>query len=228
MEEELTLDLKDLFLTLRKRWYIIVAITLVATIVSGVISFFVIKPTYESRTSIFIGKDLSQENSEYTSNDIAMYQKLMKTYATIAKTEDVVAEAIEIGAFEELTVKDFLEVITVTPQADTQILDIKVKNGDPEIAQEMVQALSQAFFEKASEIYPNGNINILDTPKVPENPVSPNKKLNIAIAFLLGGMVSVGIVFLMEYMDSTIKREEELSRLLEIPVIGLIPDHELE
>lgn len=225
MDEELTLDLKDLVITLGKRWYIIVGITLIATIASIVISFFVIKPTYESRTSIFIGKDLSQENSEYTSNDIAMYQKLIKTYATIAKTEDVVSEAIAIGNFD-LTTAEYLEAITVTPQADTQILDITVKSGDPIIAQQMVEALSEAFFQKAAEVYPNGNISILDTPKVPEKPVSPNKKLNVAIAFLLGGMVSVGIVFLMEYMDSTVKREEELAKILDVPVIGLIPDHE--
>ena len=59
--------------------------------------------------------------------------------------------------------------------------------------------------------------------KVPENPVSPNKKLNIAIAFLLGLMVSVGLSFLLEFLDNTYKNKEQLEKDLEIPVIGAIP-----
>ena len=54
--------------------------------------------------------------------------------------------------------------------------------------------------------------------------VSPNKKMNIAIAFLLGLMVSLGLVFLLEYLDNTYKNKEQLEKELDIPVIGVIPD----
>ena len=58
---------------------------------------------------------------------------------------------------------------------------------------------------------------------MPEKPVSPNKKMNIAIAFLLGLMVSVGLVFLLEYLDNTYKTKEQLEKELELPVLGVIP-----
>ena len=47
--------------------------------------------------------------------------------------------------------------------------------------------------------------------------------MNIAIAFLLGLMVSVGLVFLLEYLDNTFKTKENLERELDIPVLGIIP-----
>ena len=59
-----------------------------------------------------------------------------------------------------------------------------------------------------------------------KNPVSPNKKMNIAIAFLLGLMVSVGLVFLLEYLDNTYKNKDQLEKELGIPVLGAIPDIE--
>ena len=62
--------------------------------------------------------------------------------------------------------------------------------------------------------------------ELPENPVSPNKKMNIAIAFLLGLMVSVGLVFLLEYLDNTYKNKDQLEKELGIPVLGAIPDIE--
>ena len=48
--------------------------------------------------------------------------------------------------------------------------------------------------------------------------------MNIAIAFLLGLMVSVGLVFLLEYLDNTYKNREQLEKELDIPVLGAIPD----
>ena len=60
--------------------------------------------------------------------------------------------------------------------------------------------------------------------ELPESPVSPNKTMNIAIAFLLGLMVSVGLVFLIEYLDNTYKSKEQLEKELDIPVLGTIPD----
>ena len=50
------------------------------------------------------------------------------------------------------------------------------------------------------------------------------KKMNIAIAFLLGLMVSLGLVFLLEYLDNTYKNKEQLEKELDIPVLGEIPD----
>ena len=52
--------------------------------------------------------------------------------------------------------------------------------------------------------------------------------MNIVIAFLLGLMVSVGIVFLLEYLDNTYKNKDQLERDLDIPVIGIIPDTNLK
>ena len=68
------------------------------------------------------------------------------------------------------------------------------------------------------------NKNYQEEVEFPENPVSPNKKMNIAIAFLLGLMVSLGLVFLLEYLDNTYKNKEQLEKELDIPVLGVIPD----
>ena len=83
----------QIFEALKKRWILIVSITLVATLISGVLSFFVIKPTYETSTKVFIGKEESNQEG-YNTNDIQMYQKLLQTYAETIKTNEVVQAAI--------------------------------------------------------------------------------------------------------------------------------------
>lgn len=222
--EEQVISISEIFEALKKRWILIVSITLVATLISGILSFFVIKPTYETSTKVFIGKEESNLEG-YNSNDIQMYQKLLQTYAETIKTNEVVQAAINnTGA--DLTVSAVKGALTVTPVSDTQILQIKYQNNDPELAKEILENITNEFVVLAKELVPNGNVRVIEAVQLPENPVAPNKKMNVAIAFLLGLMVSVGLVFLIEYLDNTFKSKEELERELDIPVVGIIPEVE--
>ena len=204
--EEQVISISEIFEALKKRWILIVSITLVATLISGVLSFFVIKPTYETSTKVFIGKEESNLEG-YNTNDIQMYQKLLQTYAETIRTNEVIQAAIN-NTNADLTVSAVKGALTVTPVSDTQILQIKYQNKSPEVAKELV---------------PNGNVRVIEAVQLPENPVAPNKTMNVAIAFLLGLMVSVGLVFLIEYLDNTFKNKENLERELDIPVLGVIP-----
>jgi capsular polysaccharide biosynthesis protein len=219
--EEQVIRLDELFEALKKRWLMIVTITLIATIISAALSFFVIKPKYEASTKVFIGKD-EGDNQAYNQNDVLMYQKLMKTYSEAIKTKDLVSRSLQ-GTSLELKPEDVLANLTVSPVTDTQILQIKYKSNNPQEAKVVIQELTDEFIKTSKELVPNGNIKTIEEVQLPENPVSPNKKMNIAIAFLLGLMVSVGLAFLLEFLDNTFKSKEQLERELDIPVIGVIP-----
>lgn len=223
--EEQVISISEIFEALKKRWILIVSITLVATLISGVLSFFVIKPTYETSTKVFIGKEESNQEG-YNTNDIQMYQKLLQTYAETIKTNEVVQAAINSTNNADLTVPAVKGALTVTPVSDTQILQIKYQNKSPEVAKEILESITNEFVILAKELVPNGNVRVIEAVQLPENPVAPNKKMNVAIAFLLGLMVSVGLVFLIEYLDNTFKSKEELERELDIPVVGIIPEVE--
>lgn len=223
--EEQVISISEIFEALKKRWILIVSITLVATLISGVLSFFVIKPTYETSTKVFIGKEESNQEG-YNTNDIQMYQKLLQTYAETIKTNEVVQAAINSTNNTDLTVPAVKGALTVTPVSDTQILQIKYQNKNPEVAKEILEGITNEFVILAKELVPNGNVRVIEAVQLPENPVAPNKKMNVAIAFLLGLMVSVGLVFLIEYLDNTFKNKEELERELDIPVVGIIPEVE--
>ena len=73
------------------------------------------------------------------------------------------------------------------------------------------------------ESYDTGSIQVMDGAKIPQRPIKPNKTLNVAIAFFIGLVASLGLTFALEYMDSTLKTEENINRYLDIPVIGIIP-----
>jgi len=217
------MELHEYLFILRKRISLIILITLIATVTSGVLSYFVIKPVYKSDISVIIGKndkDSSTQKQNY--NDVMMYQQMVKTYSVFAKSRKVAADVIsklELNMSESA----LLSMVTVSPQGNTEFLNIAVKSGDPEQAMKIANQLAKSLKEVSASVYGSDNVKLLDEALLPTKPDSPKPQLNIAIAFFIGIMVSVGIVFLLEYMDNTIKTQEDIEKLLGLPVIGTIP-----
>ncbi len=226
--EENTISLQEIAYALKKRWKLIALITIAATLVSAILSFFVIKPQYEAKTKLFIGKQESQDNNAYNNNDVMMYQQLMKTYAELAKTSDLVTKAVKSADldYNQEDIKAILKNLNATPSAETQILDLSFKGGNPKEVLKLTEAITNEFISESKELIPNGNVQVIQKPQLPEKPVSPNKKLNIFIAFVLGLMVGVGVVLLLEYLDNTFKSREDLENTLDLPIIGTIPDYD--
>lgn len=224
--EEQVISVSEIIDAVKKRWKIIVLTTVLATVVSGIFSFFVISHTYEASTKIFIGKE-GAESEGYNSSDVSMYQNLIKTYSELIKTKDLVNKAINNSQYD-LSVNNVLNGITVNTLTGTQILQISYQSKSPSIAKNMLESITNEFITKAEELVPNGNVKILESVELPKNPVAPNKTMNIAIAFILGMMVGFGIVFLLEYLDNTYKNKEQLEKDLDIPVLGVIPMSDLD
>lgn len=224
--EEQVISISEIIDAVKKRWKIIALTTVLATVVSGIFSFFVISPTYEASTKIFIGKE-GAESEGYNSSDVSMYQNLIKTYSELIKTKDLVNKAIDNSQYD-LSVNSVLNGITVNTLTGTQILQISYQSKSPSIAKNMLESITNEFITKAEELVPNGNVKILESVELPKNPVAPNKTMNIAIAFILGMMVGFGIVFLLEYLDNTYKNKEQLEKDLDIPVLGVIPMSDLD
>jgi capsular polysaccharide biosynthesis protein len=224
MNEEIDVSLEDYLIIIKERLGLIVSITLVAVIIAGILSFFVIKPTYEASTSIIVGKPQSTANqSSQLNSDVMLYQNLIKTFSEIAKS-DLVAQGALDKLKSNLTLEQFKGSITVTPQTGTQILKITAKSKNPEEVFNIINAISTSFVEASKKVYPTGgDIQVMDKATVPKQAISPNKKLNLAIAFFIGLMVSIGIVFLLEYMDNTIKTESDVEKYINLPVLGIIP-----
>lgn len=68
------------------------------------------------------------------------------------------------------------------------------------------------------------NINILSVAEISENPspIKPNKLLNIAISAVIGFMLGIGFAFLLEFLDTTIKSEQDIEEILSLPIMGIV------
>ena len=227
MKEE-TIRIEDILEGVKKRWQLIVSITLAVTIIVTVANFFLIKPKYQATTDIFIGKNVTDKKDEaasYNNSEIQMYQKMLKTYASLINTTDLISNAFEAAGITDISANQAKSALVVEPQTDTQIIVIKYTNTNKQLAKDVVEAITKEFI-KVSPNYYDTSVNVIESVKLPTDPVSPNKKTNILIAFIFGFILGVGASLILYMLDSTFKDKEDLEEIIGLPVIGVIPNSE--
>ncbi len=67
------------------------------------------------------------------------------------------------------------------------------------------------------------SVTVISEASVPVDPVKPNKKLNVALAFILSFILFTLLAFVLEKLDNTLNTPEDINRELGLPVIGVIP-----
>lgn len=96
------------------------------------------------------------------------------------------------------------------------------------MAASIANATSAQFSRSVIEIKKVDSVSVVDSAVAPLNPIKPKKLLNILIAFVVGLMTAVGLAFLLEYLDNTIKDSQDVENVLGLPVLGIIPNYELD
>lgn len=218
------MELQDYFKIILKRKWIIIAITLVTTLFSTGITLFVLDKSYTADIAVIIGQDpqLKQPTSTQNMNDIMMYKQMVKTYGQFAKSRKVLNDVISKLSLD-INVEVLDKIVTATPKNDTEFLTISVKHKSPEMAKKIANQMALSLKNITNEVKKVDNVQILDEAQLPTSPSSPKTLMNIAIAFVLGLMISLGLVFLMDYLDVTVKSEEDIEKLIGVPVLGTIP-----
>jgi capsular polysaccharide biosynthesis protein len=106
---------------------------------------------------------------------------------------------------------------------DTRIIAITVTHSDPEKAAQIADILAEEFSNVIVELYRIENVDIIDRAQVPISPVGPAKMRNTVLAAFAGGMFAVGLVILLDFLNTKIKTTEDVERHLGLSVIGSIP-----
>jgi capsular polysaccharide biosynthesis protein len=219
MEE--TISIKDIFKTLKKRWKLIMLLTLIAALISGSISYFLLTPIYQSSTQILVNQ--KQSENQLDSTQIRSNIDMINTYSVIIKSPAILEKVIDKLELDQ-SVDQLSQKITINSQENSQVFSLTVQDSNPAKAVEIANTVSSIFQKEIKDIMKVDNVSILAKAEIKENPtpVKPNPLLNIAIAVVVGLMAGIGLAFLLEYLDNTIKDEDDIERLLDLPLLGSI------
>lgn len=221
MEEN---QLREYINIIWRRLWIIFLTTVLLVVGSGILSYFILEPEYETFTTFMLSKPNMRmgSNEAIGYNDIILNQKLVFTYGEIAKSRLVSSKVINnLGL--NITPEELRKKVKVSLIEDTEIIKISVNHTVPELAAKIANETSKVFEENIVNMLKVENIQVIDKAEVPIKAVSPKPELNMLIAGILGIMTGMFLVFLLEFLDNTIKTPLDVEKHIGSTVIGMIP-----
>jgi capsular polysaccharide biosynthesis protein len=216
------LELRELIRIIRKRLWLIVLVTIIATVTSGLVSFFILTPVYQASTEILVNQ--TQTEGLFNQADIRTNLELMNTYSVVMTSPrilDIVIEEYTLNkSYEQL--KNQIKIDSVK---NSQVMSITVTDPNYGQAATIANAVAKTFQREIITLMNIDNVHIMAEANemVVPSQIKPRPNLNMAIAFVLGLMSSIFLVFLLEFLDNTLKTEQDIERFLALPVLGAIP-----
>jgi len=225
MKEQNTMEI-DVFQLLNTLWKRKLIIALVA-IVTGAIAFayssFIIKPEYTSTTRIYVVNRNQGDKTGLTNQDLQAGSYLVKDYREIILSQDVL-EKVVTDLQLDMPTKNLASKIQVTVPVDTRIVSISVKDKQPEEASRIANSLREIAAQKIISVTRVSDVTTLEEARPATSPSSPNIRRNTLIGFLGGLGVVVVVVLLVELLDVRVKRPEDIEDVMQIPLLGVIPN----
>ena len=208
-----------------KRKFLIVLAALVAGLAAFAYSSFVIQPQYTSTTRIYVVNRNQADKPGLTNQDLQAGSYLVKDYREIILSQDVL-EKVVADQNLAMDAKTLGRKVSVTVPADTRIVSISVRDGKPEEASRIANALREVAAQKIISVTRVSDVTTLEEARPATSPSSPNIRRNTMMATIAGvGFVTV-IVLLVELLDDRVKRPEDIEEVMHISLLGVIPNLE--
>lgn len=223
MEEEISLV--ELFEIIKKRLGLIINLTLTGLLIVSFYTFFVATPEYSSTTQLLVNR--SQQTDMIQRSDIDTNVQLINTYKDIIKGP-VILDEVRDDLNLSQSHGALSNQITISNEANSQVFSIRVTDTNPHNAATIANTTANVFKENLNEIMNVDNVTVISAAEANLNPISPNHTLNLAIGVVLGGMIGVGLAFLLEFMDNTVKDERFIVEELGWTSLGRIAEMNAE
>ena len=219
----LEIDVLQLFRALWKRKLVILLVAIITSSVAFAYSTFVIKPEFTSTTRIYVVSRNQEEKSGLTNQDLQAGSYLVKDYREIILSQDVLEKVVSDLKLD-LTPKGLANKIKVTVPVDTRIVSISVNDRVPEEASRIANSLREVAAQKIISITRVSDVTTLEEARPAISPSSPNIRRNTVIGAGLGAGLVIVVVLLIELFDDRVKRPEDIEDVMEIPLLGIIPN----
>lgn len=214
-------DLLEIINILLSRFWFILGGGLVAAAVGFAVSMFVITPTYESTTKIYILN--KSENTTVTYSDVQMGTQLTKDYAELINSRYVLEEVIKKLSLAETEYQDLLDKVSVHTPTDTRIVSITVTDTNPQEAMNIANCIREVAGEHIQNVMDIDAVNVVEEANMPTTKAGPSILKWTLIGGVIGVLLVCGVILIHYLLDDTIKTSEDVEKYLGLSTLALIP-----
>lgn len=216
--QEYEIDLFELIIILLKKWYLIAGVFIVILGAAAIYSYGFLEDSYQASTTMLV---LIEEDPE-DSNQVININGLGDQYDAFVKSNTVL-EYVATNLSQDLSTSQIASMIQVSSVENTVVLNLTVESTDATLARDVANLATEGIFENTANFSSYEDVEILSLANLPSSPSGPNRTLYLAIGGVLGLMIGVFGVFILEFMDPSIKSSKDIDHKLQLRTLGVIP-----
>ena len=224
IDNEIEIDLKDLFLEIVAFWKLILLALVLGAVIAYSISRFLMVPQYESTSELYV---LSKSTSITSLADIQTGTSLTNDYMVVVKGRPVLEQVIANLGLDE-TYDSLEKKVTLENPSNSRILMITVRDENPLIAKTIADEIAEVGANFISLKMDQDRPTIIEKGYADGDPVSPSILKYTALGGILGALLAVVIVVLSYLLNDTIMTAEDVEKKLGLNVLGTLPMEESE
>ena len=224
-DDEIEIDLKELFFELVNNWVMIVISTILVALIAFCISKFIMVPQYTSTSQLYV---FTKSTSITNLADLQTSANLTNDYKVVVTGRPVLEQVIENLKLEEETYGSLCGRVAVNNPSNSRILEITVTDPDPAMAKKIADEIADVSGAFISEKMDQDAPSVLQYGYVAKNAVSPNTMMNTVLGAAIGAFLAMAIVIISYLMNDTIMSAEDIERKLGMHVLGSLPLEEAE
>lgn len=218
-EEEIQIDLKEVFYELKRRWWLILLTAIILGGTAGVYTKQIMMPQYMSQAMLYV---LSKETTLTSLADLQIGSQLTKDYTVMVTSRPVLQKVIEnLGL--EMDYKKLRSKITTGNPTDTRILTISVTDPDPVRAKAITDKVAEEASNYIGDIMEMVPPKMIEDGEIPQYPVSPSTKKNTVVGCAAGLLLSCAVIIVRIILNDTLQTEDDVQHYLGISVLASIP-----
>jgi succinoglycan biosynthesis transport protein ExoP len=218
------MELRDYLRIIRKHLILITVATLLCATAALLISLAT-TPVYRGAAKLLVVAKTDPAGGTSSAYEGALLsQQLAKSFAQILESRATAQAALHLDP-QPLTAGQLQEKVDAEPVIDTLLIDLSVEDSDPAKAKRLTNNIARAFIQTLPRLQTGSTlrVSLVEPALTPIEPVRPRTELNATFGLLLGLIFGVGLAFLREFLDRSVKTPEELEAATGVPVIGTIP-----
>lgn len=218
-DDEIEVDLKELFYVLKHKIWIVFLMGIVGSVAAGLFTTMVMTPVYTSSTMLYI---VNKTTTLTSLTDLQLGTQLTKDYKVLVTSRPVTKQVIEdLGL--NMTNNQLAGKIRVNNPADTRILTISVEDSDPNMAKSIVDQVAKVASVRMAEIMDTTPPNVVEEGEVPTQKTSPSISANSIKGGMAGVMLSSLLIIALFLLNDTIKTPEDVEKYLGLNTLAAIP-----
>lgn len=218
-EEAIEIDLRELLFEFLNHWKMILLSTVMVGGIAFVISTFLLTPQYESTAELYV---LSKSTSITSLADIQMGTSLTNDYIVTVKGRPVIEQVIQNMDLNE-TYKSLSARISLNNPSNSRILEIIVKDPDPELAKKIADETADVASAFIAEKMQQDPPTVIQYGYADGEAVSPSITKNTLIGAIAGMLIACALITVSYLMNDTIMTADDVEKKLGMNLLGQLP-----